>query len=479
MKQQAVNPFLPSWEYIPDGEPRLFGDRVYLYGSHDRFGGKEFCMNDYVCWSAPADDLSDWRYEGVIWKRTDDPGNRDGKMYLYAPDCVQGPDGRYYLYYFLGKQFLIGVAVCDEPAGKFEFYDYVHYADGERLGEKKGDTVQFDPGVYVEGDKVYLYAGWCPTSYEFHLSWGTKVNRSGAQVTLLEPDMVTVKEAPRTIVPGIRRAKRTAYAEHPFFEASSMRKIRGKYYFIYSSHQGHELCYAVSDFPDRGFRFGGVLVSNGDIGLPGHTVPRTASNFTGNTHGSILELNGKYYIFYHRQTDRSQYSRQACAEELILEEDGRFRQSEMTSCGLNGGPLSGKGTYEVRIACSLQKRRGNRFYLCFRFLHPLELCFRQTGRDREDSPDQYISCMGNGCRAGFKYFQFAGDERKIGITFRGLAKGRLVVTDGEKKITQIPVAPSWKWKQAESRLRIRSGVRPLYVIYLGKGKLDLKDFTIQ
>ena len=171
MKQQAVNPFLPSWEYIPDGEPRLFGDRVYLYGSHDRFGGKEFCMNDYVCWSVPADDLSDWRYEGVIWKRTDDPGNRDGKMYLYAPDCVQGPDGRYYLYYFLGKQFLIGVAVCDEPAGKFEFYDYVHYADGERLGEKKGDTVQFDPGVYVEGDKVYLYTGWCPASYEIHLSW--------------------------------------------------------------------------------------------------------------------------------------------------------------------------------------------------------------------------------------------------------------------------------------------------------------------
>lgn len=98
------------------------------------------------------------------------------------------------------------------------------------------------------------------------------------------------------------------------------------------------------------------------------------------------------------------------------------------------GPLSGKGTYEARIACSLQKRRGNRFYLCFRFLHPLELCFRQTGRDREDSPDQYISCMGNGCRAGFKYIQFAGDERKISITFRGFAKGRLVVTDGEKKI---------------------------------------------
>ena len=59
MKGQAVNPFLPSWEYVPDGEPRVFGDRVYLYGRHDRFNGADFCLNDYVCWSAPLSVLSD------------------------------------------------------------------------------------------------------------------------------------------------------------------------------------------------------------------------------------------------------------------------------------------------------------------------------------------------------------------------------------------------------------------------------------
>lgn len=50
------NPYLPNWEYIPDGEPRVFGDRVYIYGSHDRAGSQEFC--DYVlkCWSAPVSD---------------------------------------------------------------------------------------------------------------------------------------------------------------------------------------------------------------------------------------------------------------------------------------------------------------------------------------------------------------------------------------------------------------------------------------
>ena len=65
MKKQVFNPYLPSYEYIPDGEPRVFDGRLYIYGSHDRFNGAVYCANDYVCWSAPEDDLSDWRYEEI------------------------------------------------------------------------------------------------------------------------------------------------------------------------------------------------------------------------------------------------------------------------------------------------------------------------------------------------------------------------------------------------------------------------------
>ena len=117
MKKQAFNPYLPSWEYIPDGEPYVFGDRVYVYGSHDYFNGYVFCMGDYVCWSAPVDDLGNWRYEGVIYPKTADPLNPEGKMCLYAPDVTVGPDGRYYLYYVLDKVSVVSVAVCDTPAG--------------------------------------------------------------------------------------------------------------------------------------------------------------------------------------------------------------------------------------------------------------------------------------------------------------------------------------------------------------------------
>ena len=154
MKKQAVNPYLPSWEYVPDGEPYVFGDRVYVYGSHDYFNGHVFCMGDYICWSAPVDDLSDWRYEGVIFPKTADPINSDGKMNLFAPDVTVGPDGRYYLYYVYDKVPIVSVAVCDTPAGLYTGSTATFTTQtGRDWASASGDEPQFDPGVLTEGDK--------------------------------------------------------------------------------------------------------------------------------------------------------------------------------------------------------------------------------------------------------------------------------------------------------------------------------------
>ena len=136
MKKQAFNPYLPLYAYIPDGEPHLFGDRVYIYGSCDKEGGETFCMGDYTVYSAPVDDLADWRQEGVIYRAEQDPDYGERK-YMYAPDVVQGNDGRYYLYYCMSGSFGFGgyygpisVAVCDTPAGKYEYLGFVKYPDG-------------------------------------------------------------------------------------------------------------------------------------------------------------------------------------------------------------------------------------------------------------------------------------------------------------------------------------------------------------
>ena len=64
MKQQIYNPYLPLENFFSVGEPLVFGDRLYVYGSHDEENGTEFCVLDYECFSTPVDDLSDWRSEG-------------------------------------------------------------------------------------------------------------------------------------------------------------------------------------------------------------------------------------------------------------------------------------------------------------------------------------------------------------------------------------------------------------------------------
>ena len=159
MKRQAYNPYLPAWEYIPDGEPRVFGDRLYIFGSHDRFGAEGYCENDYVAWSAPVEDLSDWRYEGVIFRKDQTPWNTRNQVY-YAPDCVQGPDGRYYLYYFVVNSSIISVAVCDKPAGKYEYLGDVSLPDGHAYGTKSEEWFTFDPAVLVDDDgRIWLYTG--------------------------------------------------------------------------------------------------------------------------------------------------------------------------------------------------------------------------------------------------------------------------------------------------------------------------------
>lgn len=309
--KQAVNPYMPSWEYVPDAEPHVVGDRVYVYGSHDIFNGLNFCLGDYVCWSAPIDDLGNWRYEGCIYKREQDPAAPRIRLTngLAAPDMVQGPDGRFYLYYFMGGTKMISVAVCDEPAGKYEFYGYVKYSDGVAIG-KKNEPFQFDPGIFMDDDgKLYLYTGFALAGNPILLD-GSKPTEHGPMCFELDPsDMLTVLNGPSYIgVAGEKESIGTPYEGHSFLEASSMRKFNGTYYFIYSTMNSHELCYATSDSPVKGFQYGGILVSNGDVGLEGVPDVKHARCNTGNTHGSIIELNGKYFVFYHRHSNRKQSS---------------------------------------------------------------------------------------------------------------------------------------------------------------------------
>ena len=477
-ESQAVNPFLPSYEYIPDGEPHIFNGRVYLYGSHDKFNGRTFCLNDYVCWSADVNDLSAWKYEGVIFRRKQVPHGKFPRILntMFAPDVARGRDGKYYLYFTMGYESKIGVAVCDSPAGNYQFLDYVRYEDGTILGEKD-EPLQFDPGVFVDDDgQIYLYSGFAPLKYPKFLLRGHKPATQGAMAMRLQSDMVTLADDEIHYVCATKaNGENTPFKGHEFFEAPSMRKFNGKYYLIYSSSLNHELCYAVSNNPLGGFTYGGTLISIADLGLNGNTKPL---NYYGNTHGSVIKIGEKCYVFYHRQTNRNEFSRQACAEEIVFK-NGKFQQAELTSCGLNGGPLAGIGEYKARIACQLYAKNGAKRYhvLKLRGAHPY---FTQLGRDREHTPSQHIANFCHGSTAAFKYFNFDGANQII-VTIKGNPQGKLIVShepDG-KPIAKIRLTPCKALTDFYAPLKASPGKQALYFTYEGMGRFLFKGFVLQ
>lgn len=476
---QSYNPYLPLWEYIPDGEPHVFGDRVYLYGSHDRFGGNKYCMNDYVCWSANVHDLKEWRYEGIIYRSSQDPRMPDGNRQIWAPDVARGKDGRYYLYYCPdGDGEAIGVAVCNEPAGQYQFYGIVQDKKGQWIGKREGDIWQFDPGIFIDEDgKIYLYSGNGPKT-EKDIGKTPK----NSCVMELSDDMLTVIEEPRILLPILGKAKDTGFEGHEFFEASSVRKINGKYYLIYSSVRSRELCYAISEKPDREYRYAGVLSDNS--GVIEEQDKNRIQIMWGNNHGSIEQINGKWYIFYHRPTNKTQFSRQACVEELVMLPDGRFQQAEMTSQGFNGAPLE-KGTYPASIACILHGKSEPEISRPDSNTQPYVTQDAPDKnpdeiQDENAAPKQYITCIEDGGCAGYKYFQF-DDLKKITITTRGCAKGEICVRiqENDKEIGRILVTPSEDWEKDQTDIKEWRGIGTLMLEYHGRGMLDMLEISLE
>ena len=480
MKHTTWNPVLPLSVCIADGEPHVFGDRVYLIGSHDTPGGESFCLQDYEFYSAPLDDLSDWTSKGANYSAKQDPRYAPDACYLYAPDVVQGSDGRFYLYYCLagwkgkgGYSHPIGVAVCDTPDGCYEYYGVVQNPDGTPYQ----DAVCFDPAVMNDEGVIRLYFGTGPFRGMEVKPWNAfvlskvyagvfgkpakaflqKPGPLGANAAVLCDDMLTLKEPPKRI------ADTADFKGHAFFEGSSIRKIGQTYYFVYSSQKNHELCYATSRYPDRNFRFGGTLVSNGDVGLDGRKESKR-TNATGTTHGSIEQIGGQWYVFYHRLTHGSDYSRQMCAEPLQLSADGSFRQAEMTSCGLNQGNLPGNGLYPAAICCSLSNGK---------MPHIANRMRTDIPRITHDGEEWFITNAAKGTEILYKYFDFQANTQ-LSLTARKNGSVQIFLQDlplgtldfcADRWTTQtLPI------RQSQSRAALRFSVTA--------GNLDILEFEI-
>ena len=359
------NPYLPLWEHIPDGEPYVFDDpdnpgkqRVYIYGSHDNLKTM-YCGRDQVVWSAPVDDLNNWRYDGVILVVDK---NAKGEPFdsaktadvLFAPDVTLVTDktGKKTYYLFPNDQsgFRNGlIAKSDRPDGPFEVCNW--NADDPA---KVDGIYGFDPAVFVDDDgKVYGYWG-------FGHSMGAEIDPT---------TMCTVKPGTNVVdgmIPGYQEQPGNVFR---FFEASSIRKIEDKYVFIYSRFtqdgefglptSNYTLAYAYSDNPLGPWTYGGTIIDGRgrEINEQGDTI--ASGVVDGNTHGSICEIGGQWYVFYHRQTGTDEYARQAMVAPIEVKvQKGKggkveISEGEYNSEGFSTNGLNPLERHSAGIACWL------------------------------------------------------------------------------------------------------------------------------
>lgn len=396
---KGANPYMPLWEHVPDGEPRVFehnGEkRVYVYGSHD-IERREYCGRNYVVWSAPVTDLTDWTCHGVSYETHYD-------SILYAPDVVKKGD-TYYLYAAEKRGGLIVVASAKTPWGPFE----------NPLETKLG----FDPGILVDDDgRVYAYWGGCAAP---------------CYIAELADDMATIREDTLVTNPlGHSTCPWNPVDDghisliDGFFEASSPRKVLGKYVYIFSRRYEKPVPELGVFEPNNGFlsyRFSdspfGPFIGGGDISFNGGEILRDAEGVGtmtyqwGNNHGSIMEVGGKWYVFYHRQTGVNEFSRQAMLEpvDVALGSDGALyigdirylkgepvssRPVEMTSQGAHVNGLNACKWISAGYACHIYGSRQRAY------VEP-----RYEQRDDVSTPVVGIT---SGTTVGFRYLQFGGN----------------------------------------------------------------------
>src|SRR5690554_4961184 len=443
----AGNPYLPLWEHLPDGEPRVFEDpdnpgkyRAYIIGSHDlRY--TSYCGPDIRMWSAPVENLSEWRDEGAIFTYQVD--NQWDVM--YAPDLVEvkRKDGtkEYYLYpHSRGPRREAMVAKGSRPDGPFTPINLTK--DGTRTVE--GSILGFDPAVYIEyvtdpadpdyeiGFRAYGYWGF-QRSLAAELDQNTMYSlRPGTEVI-----SYFIPASARYGV--IRDPEGTEYPQiYPdqdlktfnFFEASSIRKVGNKYITVFSGYSGPEygvgssnstLRYAVGDSPLGPWKSGGVLVDSRApvLNKDGSAIETTYSGH--NTHGSIEYINDQWYVFYHRPPRGFGFARQPMVAPIVIDwdekpvaeggtvrirahdpyaEDGIWSAKDSSGREYTGAEVTSEGFHIYGLDPYQYYSAGYASYLS-------DISIQQDSWDIWDN-HMPIGAVKNGHIIGYKYFGFGG-----------------------------------------------------------------------
>jgi len=278
----AQKPILPDFHADPSAH--VWDGQCWIYPSTDEAGSTTWWqMRRWECFSST--NLTDWINEGEILS-LDDISWADEAA--WAPDAVKWK-GKYY--FFFPADFQIGVAVSDAPSGPFKD------ALGKPLIEKdEGGIKSMDPCIFIDDHQTpYLYYG----------GWDT------VGVVKLKGDLMT------------RDGEIMPLPLQYYHEGIWVHKRDDTYYFSYPrmiKRDGRDvqlLCYSTAPSPLGPFTYHGDFFDNDSR----------------NSHHSIVEFNGQWYLFYHVQGP-SPYERRVCMEHLQYNDDGTIQPVKMTKEGV-------------------------------------------------------------------------------------------------------------------------------------------------
>ena len=293
------NPIIRD-QYSADPSARVFGDRVYVYPSHDILAPEGvakkdwFCMEDYHVFS--SENLTDWTDHGMIVQQNKVPWVLPNSYSMWAPDCIER-NGKYYFYFpstpkdtvGIGKGFTIGVAVADTPTGPF--LPQTNPIKGVR---------GIDPNVFIDKDgQAYLY--WSSRDI-----FGAKLKENMLE---LDSEVKTLANLPSK---GLK--------EGPYvFERN------GIYYMTYPHVENkiERLEYAISDNPLGPFKVMGVIMDESPTGC-------------WTNHHSIIEFKNQWYLFYHHNDYSPTFdkARSIRADSLSFNSDGTIKKVIPTLRGI-------------------------------------------------------------------------------------------------------------------------------------------------
>jgi arabinoxylan arabinofuranohydrolase len=423
------NPIVPPGVYMADPTARVWEDgKLLIYGSVDE-SVDYYCSHRYHVLSTT--DLVNWNLHENSFSSS---GEGDRVPYsdalLYAPDCQMKGD-TFYLYYCQPDwDHTEGVAASASPYGPFKNATAIDV----------GGYNQIDPCLFIDDDGQGYYL------------WG----QFTVKMARMNPDMRTLDLT--TLADSV-----ITESEHHFHEGAHMVKRNGIYYLLYA-HLGRAdmptcIGYSTSRSPMGPFEYGGVIVDN-DHCDPGNW----------NNHGSMAEVNGQWYVFYHRSTHNSKMMRKACMEPVYFNEDGSIDEVEMTSQGA-GPPLPASTRIPAERACLLQ---GNVRIQAF----------------TEDNEE--LGGIRNEDRAAFKYVDFGSGVDSIVVRVRpGIFPGGISFKAdmpwgpqiGYVEVPALEGEGGWITLASETADEPVEGVRALWLVFNGEGdelfSLDWLEFKEQ